>query len=349
MLFYRTERGALLYRPWETFKLPQVVQVYEKTASAAHCSPEEGPTVDEWDERPVEVPLCTKSGHVSKTRRLYRLHWPGQIHEERTPTPDWDAIPPECLADLHLCRCGAGNDTDGDGDCLFCARSSVKAYPDIYSLQHCLRSGWNPPAELPLSVAYHLAVNGGLYYPHGAREAGVRPTVEQLEAVLQGARCPVRHPVGFLPAVRVEQILDTRFALDSHAMATLDHLKWQAESWFHNPHIMGFDTIIREGLYRACWTFVQLYFWLLSDYIYDHKSHYFSREDWKYNWWQLAGILFWTGRTGRGVVTELAGATPRFEARHKNFAASFPDVLESVEKWCKGEPYEADEGADFSG
>jgi len=343
-VFSQERLGGLRYEPWSTFKLPEVVQVYSKTPTAAQCSPEEGPTVTEWGEEPVEVPICKKSGHVTKTRRLYRLHWPGQLHEDRAPEPDWDVIPEAFLRDLQLCRCGRGNDTNGDGDCPICARSTLPAAPSFYSLRGCMRAGWRPPAKLPPAVAYHLAVNGGRYYARAVVEDGERPTLDQLEEVLQGS---VRHPVGPLPTSRVAQVLDARFALDTHAMAALDHLRWQAESWFHNPHIMGFDTIIREGLYRACWTFVQLYFWLLGDYIYDQEKHYWSREDSKYHWWQLAGCLFWTGRTGGGVVTELAGAFSREAPRVANFSKRHPDVLERMKEW-PGRVELVDEEADSS-
>ena len=317
--------GWLKYAPHAKFQLPRIVQVTQREPVGPHTTDNSVETI--WSDQPVKVPLCDKSGHVKWTRRLYRLEWPGELPEGHGPKAGhWDMIPASILGNLkgfeHMKRWAKEPAPDGT----------------FYSLAMILKeNGDTLPEELPLEIAYHLAVNKDFYYPEPKLETN-RPTIAELEEILKGT---VRHPVAGLPAERVAQVLDARFALDQHALDTLAHLKWQAESWFHNPHITGFDTMIREGLYKICWTIVQRYFWLLGDYIYDSEKKYWQKAEWKYHWWQMAGYLFWTGRTGGGVIDKLAGMPSTEDRSVENFEKTCPDVRARIEAWASEVPTKA--------
>lgn len=321
---FSVSHGWLRYAPHSRFQLPEIVEVTQREPAGSRSTDNSVETV--WKDEPVTVPLCDKHGHVKQTRRLYRLQWPGQLRPGEAPKEGhWDMIPASILGNLkgfeHM------------------KRWAKEPFPDgtFYSLARLIKeNGDELPTELPTEVAYHLAVNKDFYYP--TPESDGPPTVAELEEILKGT---VRHPVAGLPADRVAQVLDARFALDAHAKEALAHLKWQAESWFHNPHITGFDTMIRSGLYKICWTIVQRYFWLLGDYIYDFDKKSWERSEWKRHWWQMAGYLFWIGRTGAGCIEEQAGMPTPNDHSVETFEKVCPDVRKRIEEWNFGNPTHA--------
>ena len=305
---FSTQCGWLRYDPHHRFVLPRIVQV------VAHPGEEH--------EEPVKVPLCdSKTGNVRWTKKLYKLEWPGALRDGEAPKADhWDMIPASILGNLpgfeHVRQYAKVPPPDGTR----------------YSLAMLIKENEDQlPTELPPSMAYHLAVNRAFYYPEANKgKTDKKATFTELEAILKGS---VRHPVAGLPADRVAQTLDARFALDSNALSTLSHLKWQAEAWRENPAMSGFDTMIRDGLYKVCWTMVQTYFWLLGDYIYDFDKKYWERSDWKYHWWQMAGYMFWIGRTGAGVVDKLAGMGHDRLTSVERFEKECPDIVRRMSEW----------------
>ena len=323
---FSTHCGWLRYQPHAKFWLPRLVQVTRKVVTAMDSSPES--TTAYEDDKPVTVPLCDRSGDIKWQRKLYRLEWPGELPDGHAPKEGgWDQVPAVFLERLGLCRCGKGTDTNGDGDCLACAHSGGGHGALSHSLLTAIRSGWIPPKELPLAIAYHMAVNGRIYHPLKTETPG-------------GVSGNVHHPVAGLPAHRVLDVLDARFALDTNAVNTLKYLQWEAESWYHNPMMRGFDTMVREGLYRICWTMVQSYFWLLGDYLYDRQTFYWDKSASSHHWWQLAGCLFWAGRVGNGILSELAGVCAPQMRSIASFTQECPDVRARMLEW-QGKDYNA--------
>lgn len=179
-----------------------------------------------------------------------------------------------------------------------------------YSVRHILDNGWLPD-EVPETIAYHVAVN------HKALGFDAVPFA-----------------VCGLPAARVQQVIDARFAIDSEAHAALSYLKWAAESHRRMPLFQPFDTSIREGLMTLAQEAVWLYFWLLSDYLYDAESRYWERDG-KWLWPRLATYLHWVGRTGMGLYG-FFGRLERLDRSEKRAVQEFadaPDLAARLEEW----------------
>jgi len=166
---------------------------------------------------------------------------------------------------------------------------------------------WNGIDPLPEGVQYHAAVNG---------MADI--------------------PVAGLPAIRVAQVLDTRFALDQQALATLRYLKWQAETLRDCPFFQGFDTNIRETLYGLQHEAVRLFFYLLADYRYDAENRWWDRGMSRFVWQRLATYLHWVGRTGCGCYAELSHIEPAEGIRPDVVADEMQDVLTQIKQHRHG-------------
>lgn len=150
------------------------------------------------------------------------------------------------------------------------------------SVGEILEQGIMPP-EPPETLAYHIAVNyQGLGFDS------------------------VPFPVCGLPAARVQQVIDARFAMDKDASAAATYLKWVAEGHRTHPLLQGFDTNIREELMGLNHEAVRLYFYLVSDYLYDAESKWWA-HDTKRLWLPMAIYLHWVGRTGMGLYSSFAG------------------------------------------
>jgi hypothetical protein len=182
------------------------------------------------------------------------------------------------------------------------------------------------PETLPVSIAYHLAVNHHTYFPeaHDPNHPNYGLTTRIFP-----------YSVGALWADRLNQVLHARFALDAEALAAVRYLKWMAESHWGHPLLNGFDTMVRDKLLALSEVGVQLYFWMLQDYIYDPDTRYWAKTDDKYCWWQLAGYLFWTGRTGSALVTDHAGIEPGWQHAVERFQKNCPDMIEALKAWDK--------------
>jgi hypothetical protein len=230
------------------------------------------------DARQSKVPLCNSKGQLIGERNLYRLQWAGEIS-----SPEFDdTIPAEIIGKLKGFE--------------HCKQYVGTAYPlrDILDGRCCSAP---LPTTLPALLAYHLAVNADIYFP----DTDEVMTTERWLA----RRYP--HPVGAMNEECLHTTLNARFAPDAEAVAALSYLKWLAEGHRRHPLLTGFDTIVREKLMGLSEKACQLYFWLLGDYIYDGQTKYWCKGDWKYQWWRLAGYLFWTGRTGSSLVCNHAG------------------------------------------
>jgi len=364
---FRLQGGWLKYRPQDTFKLPRIVEATHEVVTAAHGP---GPVIDESHREPITVPLCDKSGNVRATRKLYRLQWPGELRTRRDEQGlrvpgevHWDdEVPKAILGNLDFrevdrkWREAAAADAVG----VYVKPEAIRhRHPEVEellasstscSLRDLVCRGPLPlPDELPSEIAYHLAVNARHYYPE---ERG-KPSVHDLAGILDGAEVPTakhaRHPVRALPEARVEQVLSSRFALDQSALATLNYLKWMAEGHQEHPLLRNFDTCIGDRLHQMAVTPTQLYFWLLQDYLYDMEKRYWQRGESRHHWWQLAGYLFWVGRTGGGAVARLAGMEPgRFDLSSalKTVAGPLeyiredcPDVVQRHSEYEEGDFY----------
>jgi hypothetical protein len=172
-----------------------------------------------------------------------------------------------------------------------------------YSIGRILERGWLPPDNMiPETIAYHLAIN----YKNLALDA-------------------VPYPVCGLPAARVQQVIDARFAIDGTAHAALQYLKWMAEGHRDHPLLRCFDTNIRDTLGGLNHEAVRLYFYLLYDYLYDAESKWWSRDG-RSTQQAVAIYLHWVGRTGGGLYESLSGLRGRT-------LEDAPDVKAQLERW----------------
>ena len=180
-----------------------------------------------------------------------------------------------------------------------------------YTVAEVLEKGWLPEDALPEDIAYHIAVN---YKELGFSE--------------------VPYPVCGLPAKRVQQLLDARFTLDHKAHAALTYLKWVAEGHRTHPLLQGFDTNVRETLMGLNHEAVRLYFYLLSDYLYDFEAQWWARDG-KRLWRPMAIYFHWVGRTGQGLYDDFAGFSDTDWMTNQAQAGleEAPDLREQLEAW----------------
>lgn len=174
-------------------------------------------------------------------------------------------------------------------------------------------------AILPVEIAYHVAVNGRRMFP-----------VDNL------------YPVAGLSGERVREVLDTSFAVDGHALATLNYFKWTAVSLAECPFFRGFDTNVRETLYNLQHEAVRLYFYLLADYRYDAKTRWWARDTDRFVWQRLATYLHWVGRTGSALYGSLAHIVPAEGIRPDVVEKYMQDVIEGDLRWRHAINYRAE-------
>jgi len=211
-----------------------------------------------------------RTNEVVFTRKLYELRWPG-TYGSRTP---------ETTIPIRILRHWPW---EGQSS-LFVASLATKGPVTLNSIYAAL------PRELPDSVAYHLSVNHIHYQDPGEHEDP-----------------GIRFPVGGLHEMFVQRILDARFAVDDKHFAALSYLKWVAETHYRHPLLHDFDTSIREMLMGLSHKAAKLYFQLLQDCLYDETTHWWSRRDFKPDWWRFALYFHWLGRTGCALPECFAG------------------------------------------
>jgi hypothetical protein len=319
--------GWISYAPFHTYQLPRLVYVTEREVVGKSSRPGEGVNVVYGDNKRVTVPFVNKAGNVMFTRPLFRLQWPGELRlddashvgygpdgldpqHRKEPVPD--EVPINILRHLepvkHLCT--GHSHTQRSLHTMVCGM------------------GIQLPRELPTVVAYHLAVNREVYYPERDEHEVYRFNTEP------GAPPPrgVRHPVAALPERRVDEVLNARFAVDASYMAALRYLKWVAEGHHRHPMFTDFDTSVRETLMELSHKAAELYFYMLSDCMYDLRAHYWARDG-KFIWMRLALYLHYVGRTGGGLYARLAGIDPPSGIRADVVEKDMKDVLDRVVEW----------------
>jgi hypothetical protein len=350
------QSGWLRYHPFSHFQLPEIVQATRIEAGHSFNPYRKPMDTAGWDihEVPIKAEFRDKKGEPKFTRGLYRLKWAGEVTQ---PKDHWDDIPYEFIERLAVAK--QLDDLRGKKstketfdqlfhlytkgsisvDQLFEMLSLPKEFapqletmylkdkktfgesdepqrsPGIVSVSGVLDQ---LPLILPESLAYHLAVNAQHYFGTPKGDDPITP-----------------HPVGGLSPDRVGQVLTARFALDDQAIAALNYLRWMAEGHYRHPLLTGFDTMVRERLMDLSTTCTQMYFWMLQDYLYDSVDHYWVKADWKRHWHQLAGYLFWLGRTGDALVTDHAGINPLWASSQESFKQHCPDVMQGITDWDK--------------
>jgi len=180
-----------------------------------------------------------------------------------------------------------------------------------HTVASILENDWLPKENIPELLAYHIAVN--------YKELGFSK---------------VPYPICGLPAARVQELLDARFTLDRSAPAALTYLKFVAEGHRGHPLLEGFDTNIRETLYGINHEAVRLYFYLLSDYLYDFEAKWWARDG-KHLWRPMAIYLHWVGRTGAGLYDSFSGfrGSDWMTRMAQEGLEEAPDLQEQLEKW----------------
>jgi hypothetical protein len=151
---------------------------------------------------------------------------------------------------------------------------------------------------------------------------------------------PNTSPNSWLPRDFVDAIVNSRFSIPNYEQPSINHVRHMAESMYHDPLFRSLDTTIRDMLFEhGAASMVRAYFDLLSDYLigWDDLTrpvvkivnlaknevepaapmgtpgpYGVTYADWNV----FAGILFWTGRTGGGVVEPLSGAYPTCSCKH---------------------------------
>lgn len=238
-----------------------------------------------------------RTGKIIFNRKLYRLHWAGQLASAK-------ALPNVRIPDelLQSWPTFAGKNVE--------SLTSTEV-SDLLAKQLI-------PDSAPESLAYHLAVNRHWYAPEGNAKAS-----------------QVVSSVAALPARCVDEVLDGTFAVDDRALATLQYLKWHAESHHHHPLFMGFDTCIREELMTLSGQAAALYFKLLEDYLYDFNRQWWAEHNSARTLWpHFALYLHWVGRTGTGLYAnkEHSGLYPGSSSAHveKCVQEDYLDLLKNL-------------------
>jgi hypothetical protein len=185
-----------------------------------------------------------------------------------------------------------------------------------YSIGDILDNNWLPPdGEIPETIAYFLAVN---YRYLGFEE--------------------VRYGVCGLPAARVQQVVDARFAVHPSMHSTMQYLKWMAEGHRHHPLFTQFGSNFTDALAEVNHTFVSLYFHLLGDHLYDPESRWWARHD-KKLWTAIATYLHWVGRTGTGLYDTLSRLSGDDWLRHnaQKGLRDAPDLDARLKTYLRGD------------
>lgn len=278
--------GWLHYEPFNTYLLPEIVR--DGSAHLRRNDEEEGRIVPR-----------------------YRLKWPGEIHRP------WDVPFPEELVNSW------GGDLASELDPDHPDRSRLYFYMlmgEGYDL-----SGYRLPEEPPVSVAYHLAVNGA-WTPKKKDQVG---------------KVCVPYPVAGLPSSTLLNILFEGFVIDPEYMAALLYLKAQAESHHRHPIFQPFDTAIREQLMGFGVEAARLYFMLLGDCLYSPMDQWYRRRG-KQAWAKLACYLHWVGRTGTGCYAWNAGVKEEDLERFEH--AMGDEITVRMREWSRT-PDDDDVGA----
>lgn len=216
-----------------------------------------------------------KVGDEVEIHKLYRVHWPGEIQSLGKRHLDHTTWP------IDLPWIGGWNERDTEETMTIVewANSKLNCKPDL------------DPTHWPAWLAYHVAVN----WTHYSKTIGKKvPSV----------------PIGAIPHDVVQAVFNVHIAIRecSSYLQTIEHLGWLADAFRRDPLLSdgSYDTVVRDRLYGLVIEAVQEYFYMIGDCICD-ESGKFARSDLKYQWDVLAGYIWWTGRTGLGLVPEHAG------------------------------------------
>lgn len=268
--FYLNRYGRLGYSPWD--RSSSLDRSYS-LALPRMCQ-------SEINGRDKKVEFQRHGSKKIEFKREFKFAWPGQ-----TEKPHKDLIPYKIVK--------TWNDFD----------KNEKSAQSHYSLKELVDKDLLPK-ELPICIAYHLAVNHELYYPGKG----------------------VQYPVGVLPAQRVQEVVDSVFAIDSHARHALKYMSWLAKGHWGHPLLSSFDTNIRDNLLDISIKTIQLFFLLAYDYKY-------SSED---KWWERgasykpAAALMWAGQTGSGLYATHAGYDIYSEKGMQSIPKDIQDQIENL-------------------
>lgn len=232
---------------------------------------------DEWDPRRYKHQF----GGEREDLTAYRVAWPGHTRtgddEVQLAELPWE-IEPERLKD------GSGARESLSIELWSCQGSTGKTEAEWLGKPQL------DPMKWPQWMQYHVAVNWDRYK---------KLLSKKVTAV----------PVGRIPHDVVQAVVTVPLAINAHYKATIDHLRWLAESLERDPHLQraGFDTAIGDNLHNLTAESVRQFFYMIGDCIWDEGAKKWHRGELKYYWHMLAGYLWWTGRTGSGIVANMAG------------------------------------------
>ncbi len=120
----------------------------------------------------------------------------------------------------------------------------------------------------------------------------------------------------YLTPSLIEVIKTAGFKLNHESYAAVMYCQYKATNERKNLLYQSFDTEIRDQLQRPGIAFTQSFFTLLGHAISPFPTDLKNPMTW---WAELAGFLFWMGRTGSGLYYSHANFRP-------GFAGVFPDM-----------------------
>jgi len=214
----------------------------------------------------MELPELEKVSDTS-----YRLIWPGHTSSDLF-------IPTEVL---------------NEGSIVGVVENS---YPLRYVQDHDLLQ-----RPIPLSIAYHLAINPEFYF-QDRTEDSFSP-----------------FHVGGLPPRYVIELINSRFALDDQYVTILNNIKSQfEENWVYEIGPQS-GTEIFDSLRNLASAAHREYFHILS--LYETNSSLHSEV-----WEKIARYFHWLGRVDENRVLELSGMTILPDVDGANFVRREPNL-----------------------
>jgi len=281
---YHGSQARLEYIPFRTMLLPDVVRVYDQ---------EEG----------VNVPITSgQHGRLLEERPLYHLRWPGVV--------DRPTLIPSSVIDHErgwpVVELDAPNSAQSHYELRFLVERNAL------------------PVTVPGDLAYHLAVNRDRFFGGGPFDDGrVRAEGEpiQLEPLNNNGRTP--HPIGGLPEIYVNIVLNQTFALPEGYLAAINYMKWMFETHWGHPLLSGgFDTMVREHLLRVAQAAHESFFFMLGDAVWHNGEPSDAHAGGQ--WSRCARYMHWNGRTGGGLIRGFSDLDDAHTQRQ------WPDLYEEV-------------------
>jgi len=320
---FKNEYGWLHYTPTSRYILPEICRV----AGA-------------------DAVMDPHGSRKAFKRRLYYLHWPGQMFGGRTASHPSQAdgesvkldsksivVEGEFLTDQQDSACVPAifvynwkrlkEDPNAEPDEKVRKHLDDPEHSDAFLTDWLLESLFRrellPDAEhMPTQIAYHLAINSDHY-------GGVH------------------YPVAGVPIKYIKQVVNAAFVLDSNALAALQYLKWLAESHWKHPMLTHFDTAVRDQLLDVAITPTEQFFKLLFDYQYDFRTRWYARMEKAVNE-RIAFYLHWVGQ-GRGGMDNWRRRSDLHDegmlAKRNLLGESVADLFQSLDAFDYGKtmPY----------